>query len=85
MRHLSAHNLLSDCQYGFRKGLSIDDPAFLTESSSFRDFDAVGLAISKAFNRVWQKSLIFNYALTGFILLSVPSIPVSFVTVLLLL
>ena len=53
IRHLSAHNLLSDCQYGFRKGWSTDDLAFLTESwsSSFRDFGetfAVSLDISKA-------------------------------------
>ena len=63
MRHLSAHNLLSDCQYGFRKGRSTGDLAFLTESwsSSFRDVSetfAVGLDISKAFDRVWHKSLI---------------------------
>ena len=64
MRHPSAHNLLSDRQYGFRKGRSTDDLlVFLTEScsSSFRDFDetfAVGLDISKAFDRVWHKSLI---------------------------
>ena len=53
MRHLLAHNLLSDCQYGFQKGQSTDDlPAFLTESwsSSFRDFGenfAVGLTYRK--------------------------------------
>ena len=55
--------------------------SFLTESwsSFFRDFGktfAVGLDVSKAFNRVWHKSSI---------LLSVPSSPVSFLTVLLLL
>ena len=60
MRHLSVHNLLSDCQYGFRKGWSTGDLAFLAESwsSSFRDFGetfAVGLDISKAFDRVWHK------------------------------
>ena len=47
-RHLSAHNRLSDCQYGFRKGRSTGDLAFLTESwsSSFRDLGetfAVGI------------------------------------------
>ena len=58
MRHLSAHNLLSDCQSGFRKGRSTGDLfAFLTESwsSSFRDFGetfVVGLDISKAFDKV---------------------------------
>ena len=61
---LSAHNLLSDYQYGFWKGWSTDDLlAFLTESwsSSFRDFGetfAVSLDILKAFDRVWHKSLI---------------------------
>ena len=58
MKYLLAHNLLSDCQYGFQKGQSTGDLlAFLTESwsSSFRDFGeifAVGLDTSKAFNRV---------------------------------
>ena len=54
IRHLSAYNLLSDYQYGFRKGRSIGDLAFLTESwlSFLRDFGetfAVGLHISKTF------------------------------------
>ena len=72
MRHPSAHNLLSDRQYGFRKGRSTDDLlVFLTEScsSSFRDFDetfAVGLDISKAFDRVWHKSLISKLPSYGF-------------------
>ena len=57
MRHLSAHNLLSDCQYGLRKGRSTGDLAFLSKcwSSSFMDLgetSAVGLDISKAFDRV---------------------------------
>ena len=66
MRYLSAHNLLSDCQYGFRKGRSTGDLlAFLTVSwsSSFRDFGEIfsgGLDISKAFDRVWHKSLIYK-------------------------
>ena len=63
MRHLSAHNLLSDCQYGFRKGQFTGDAAFLTESwsSTFRGFSEtiiVSLDISKAFDRVWHKSSI---------------------------
>ena len=62
LKHLSDHNLLSDHQYGFRKGRSTGDLlAFLTESwsSSLRDFGetfAVALDISKAFDRVWHKS-----------------------------
>ena len=71
MRHLPARNLLSDCQYGFRKGQSTGDVAFLTEfwSSSFRDFSetfAVGLDISKAFDRGWHKSLISKLPSYGF-------------------
>ena len=70
MKYLSGHNRLSDCQHGFRKGRSTGDLLPLpTESwsSSFRDFGetfAVGLDISKAFDRVWHKSLIsklFSY------------------------
>ena len=70
MRHLLAHNLFSDCQYGFRKDRSIRDHlAFLTWSSSFRDFGEtfpVGLDISKAFDRVWNKSLISKLLSYGF-------------------
>ena len=71
MRFLSAHNLLPDCQYGFRKGWSTGDLAFQTEfwSSSFRDFGetfAVGLDISKTFIRVWHKSLISKLTSYGF-------------------
>ena len=60
MMHPSAHNLLSDCQYGFR-----------TESwsSSFRDFGenfADGLDISKAFNRVLLESLMSKLPSYGF-------------------
>ncbi len=62
LEHLSDHNLLSDHQYGFRKGRSTGDLlAFLTESwsSSLRDFGETfvfALDISKAFDRVWHKS-----------------------------
>ena len=72
LKHLSTHNLLSDHQYGFRKGRSTGDLlAFLTESwsSSLRDFGesfAVALDISKAFDRVWHKSLISKLPSYGF-------------------
>ena len=72
MRHLSIHSLLSDCQYGFRKGWSTGDLlAFLSESwsSSLRDFSetfAVDLDISKALDRVWHKSLISKLPSYGF-------------------
>ncbi len=61
LKHLSAHNLLSDR----------DLLTFLTESwsSSLRDFGetfAVALDISKAFDRVWHKSLISKLHSYGF-------------------
>ena len=64
LRHLSASNLLSDHQYGFRKGRSTGDLlSFLTNSWSsslngFGETFAVALDISKAFDRVWHKALI---------------------------
>ena len=64
LKHLSTHNLLSDHQYGFRKGRSTGDLlAFLTDSwsSSLRDFGetfSIALDVSEAFERVWQASLI---------------------------
>ena len=57
---------------GFRQGRSTDDLlAFLSESwsSSFRDFGetfAVALDMSKAFDRVWHKALIFRLPSYGF-------------------
>ena len=71
MKHLSAHNILTDCKYGFQKGWSTGDLAFLTKSwsSSFRDFGetfAVGLDISKIFDRVWHKCLVSKLSSYGF-------------------
>ena len=71
-KHLSAFDLLSDRQYGFRKGRSTGDLlSLLTESwsSSFRSFGetfAVALDISKAFDRVWHKALISKLPSFGF-------------------
>ena len=71
-RHLSANNLLSDHQYGFRSGRSTGDLlSFLTNSwsSSFVRFGetfAVALDISKAFDRVWHKALIHKLPSYGF-------------------
>ena len=71
-KHLSAHNLLSDRQYGFRSRRSTGDLlSFLTNSwsSSFRNFGetfAVALDISKAFDRVWHKALISKLPSYGF-------------------
>ncbi len=64
LKHLSASDLLSDRQYGFRKGRSTDDLlAFLTDSwssslSRSGETFAVALDISKAFDRVWHKALL---------------------------
>ncbi len=64
LKHLSSFSLLSDHQYGFRKGRSTGDLlAFLTNSwssslSHFGETFAVALDISKAFDRVWHKALI---------------------------
>ena len=72
LKHLSAHDLLSDRQYGFRKGRSTGDLlAFLTDSwsSSFKCFGetfAVALDISKAFDRVWHKALVSKLPSFGF-------------------
>jgi hypothetical protein len=63
-KHLKLSNLVSDRQYGFRKERSTGDLLSLlsdTWSSAFRNFGesfAVALDISKAFDRVWHKSLI---------------------------
>ncbi len=63
-KHLSASNLLSIRQYGFRMGRSTGDLlAFLSNSwssslISFIETFAVALDMSKAFDRVWHKSLV---------------------------
>ncbi len=72
LKHLSASNLLSDRQYGFRKGCSTGDHlAFHTNfwSSSlsrFAETFAVALDMSKAFDRVWHKSLLYKLPSLGF-------------------
>ncbi len=64
LKHLEVHSLLSDSQYGFRKSRSTADLlAFITHkwTNSFEAFGesrAVALDISKAFDRVWHKSLL---------------------------
>ncbi len=64
LKHLSSFNLLSDHQYGFRKGRSTSDLLdFLTDSwsssiSCFGETFAVALDISKVFDRVWHKALL---------------------------
>ncbi len=71
-QHLSSSNLVSDRQYEFRKGCFTGDLlAFLTDSwsfslSSFSDTFAATLDISKAFDRVWHKSLLSLLPSYGF-------------------
>ncbi len=85
---LSTSDLLSDSQYGFRKGCSTGDLlTLLTDSlpSSLIRFGgtfSVALDISKDFNAVWHKSLFLNCSLSVFIPLSVPLPPVSYLAVL---
>ncbi len=72
LKHLSSFNLLSDHQYGFRKGRSTGDRlAFLSDSwssslSCFGETFAVALDISKAFDRVWHKALLSKLPSCGF-------------------
>ncbi len=71
-KHLSSSNLLSDRQYGFRKGRSTGDLlAFLSKfwsssRSTFGETFAVTLDISKAFDRVWHKSFLSKLPSYGF-------------------
>ncbi len=71
LKHLSASNLLSDRQYWFRKGRSTGDLVFLTGSwssslSRFGETFAVASDMSKAFDRVWHKSLLSKLPSFGF-------------------
>ncbi len=74
LKHLSTFNLLSDRQYGFRKERSTGDlHAFLANSwlsslSCYGETFAVALDISKAFDRIWHKSLLSKLPSYGFYL-----------------
>ncbi len=71
-KHLSTSDLLSDRQYGFRKGRSAGELlSLLTDSwssslSRFGETFSVALDISKAFDRVWHKSLLSKLPCFGF-------------------
>ncbi len=71
-KHLSTTDLLSDREYGFRKGRPTGDLlSLLTDfwSSSLSRFGktfSVTLDISKAFNRVWHSSLLSKLPSFGF-------------------
>ena len=72
LRFLESHDLLSDRQYGFRKGRSTADLlAYLSNSWSSSlnmsgESFAVALDISKAFDKVWHKALISKLPSYGF-------------------
>ena len=72
LKHLESIPLLSDHQYGFRKARSTGDLlSYLTHiwSTSLRNFGesfVVALDISKAFDRVWHKSLLAKLPSFGF-------------------
>src|SRR6201990_752335 len=63
-KHLNSSNLISDCQYGFRKTLSTGDLLLILSDSwpsalqHLGESFAVAIDISKAFDRVWHKALI---------------------------
>ncbi len=71
-KHLFISDLLSDRQYGFRKGRSAGDLlSLLTDSwssslSRFGETFSVALDKSKAFDRVWHKSLLSKLPSFGF-------------------
>ncbi len=71
-KHLSTSDLLSDRPYGFRKGRSTGDLlSLLSDSwssslSRFGETFSVALDISKAFDRVWHKSLLSKLPSFGF-------------------
>ncbi len=71
-KHFSTSDLLSDRQYGFRKRRSTGDLlSLLTDSwssslSRFGETFSGPLDISKAFDRVWQRSLLSKLPPFGF-------------------
>ena len=72
LKHMERNSLLSDHQYGFRGARSTGDLlSYVTSiwSSALRDFGEsfiVALDISKAFDRVWHKSLLSKLPSFGF-------------------
>ncbi|CAF4864422.1 unnamed protein product [Pieris macdunnoughi] len=64
LRYLEGHQLISDSQYGFRRGRLADDLlVYLTHRwavaiESKGEALAVSLDIAKAFDRVWHRALL---------------------------
>lgn len=64
--HIEEKNVLKDCQFGFRKGLSSTHALMAFSNGVMRGFKqrrstiAVGLDFEKAFDTVWQEGIIFK-------------------------
>ncbi len=71
-KHLSSSNYVSDRLYGFRKGrftgdlLSFSTDSWSSSLTCFGETFAVALDISKAFDKVWHKSLLSKLPSYGF-------------------
>ncbi len=68
-KHLSTSDLLSDRQHGFRSTgdlLSLLTDSWSSSISRFGEIFSVALVISKAFDRVWHKSLLSKLPSFGF-------------------
>ncbi len=69
LKHLSSFILLSDRQYGFREERFTGDllaNSWSSFLSCFGETFAIALDISKAFHRVWHKSLLSELPSYGF-------------------
>ncbi|CAF4754749.1 unnamed protein product [Pieris macdunnoughi] len=71
LRYLEGHQLISDSQYGFRRGRSAGDLlVYLTHRwaeaiESKGEALAVSLDIAKAFDRVWHRALLSKHPAYG--------------------
>ncbi len=71
-KHCSTSDILSDRQYGFRKGrstgvlLTLLTDSWSSSLSRFGEIFSVAPDISKTFNRAWHKSLLYKLPSFGF-------------------